>query len=89
MILKKRTCYYFDDIIRIESFALNNILIDEKWYENILVYNISHKSLIDSKPLHIRLNKINVFIRVYDGTRYLVLFGMKKMILFTTGIDIL
>ena len=28
-----------------------------------------------AKPLHIRFNKIGGFIRVYNGTRYLVLFG--------------
>ena len=37
-----------------------------------------YNSLIDSKPLHIRLDKMDRFIRVYDGTRYLVLLGNKK-----------
>ena len=50
----------------------------EKSYENILVYNISYKNLIGTKSLCIRSNKINGFIRVYDGTRYLVLFGAEK-----------
>ena len=56
------------------------ILIDEKWYENILVYNISHKTLIDAKSLRIRLDIIDGFITVYDGTRYLVLFGSEKIL---------
>ena len=51
--IKNRACYYFDDIIKIEDFDLDNILIDKKSYKNILVYNISYKSLIDSKPLRI------------------------------------
>ena len=76
--IKIRRWYYFDDIIKIEDFDLDNILIDEKSYENILVYNISYKSLIDSKPLYIRFDKIDGFIRVYGGTRYLVLFGSEK-----------
>ena len=42
---------------------------------NILVYNISYKSLIGAKPLHISFNKVDRFIRVFDGTRYLILFG--------------
>ena len=67
--------YYFNDIIKTEDFDFDNILIDEKSYENILVYNISYKSLIESKPLRIRFDKIDEIIRVYDGTRYLVLFG--------------
>ena len=57
----------------------NLILIDEKLYENSLVYNnISYKTLINAKHLHIRFDKIDGFIRVYDGTRYLVLFGSEK-----------
>ena len=41
-------------------------------------YNILCKGLTNSKTLHIRFDKIDGFIRVYDGTRYLVLFGSKK-----------
>ena len=28
--IKKRTCYYFDDIIKIQDFHFDDILIDEK-----------------------------------------------------------
>ena len=45
--IKNSTCYYFNYMIKIEDFGLANILIDEKAYKNILVYNISNKSLID------------------------------------------
>ena len=65
--IKNRTCYYFDDIIKFEDFDFYNILIDEKSQENVLIYDISYKTLIGSKPLHIRFNKINGFIRIYDG----------------------
>ena len=75
---KNHAYYYFDDIIKIEDFGLVNTLIDEKSYENILVYSISYKNLIDSKPLRIRFDKIDRFIRVYDRTRYLVLFGSER-----------
>ena len=34
---KTRTCYYFNDIIKIEGFNLDNTLIDEKSCENTLV----------------------------------------------------
>ena len=39
--IRIRTCYCFDDIIKIERLC--NILIDEKSYENISVYNIHTK----------------------------------------------
>ena len=34
--------------------------------------------MIDAKHLLISFDKIDRFIRVYDGTRYLVLFGSEK-----------
>ena len=40
----------------------------------VLIYNISHKNLVVAKTLCIRFDKIDGFIRVYDRTRYLVLF---------------
>ena len=60
--IENRKRYYFDDLIKIEDFNFGKILIDEKIYKNILVYNVSHKTLIDAKPLRIRFNKINGFI---------------------------
>ena len=65
-------------MVKIEDFNLDNILKYEKSCENILVYNISYKTLIDVKHFHIRFNKIDGFIIVFDGTRYLVLFGSEK-----------
>ena len=48
--IKNRTCYYFDDIIELEDFDLDNILIDKKSHKNILIYDISYKTLIDPQP---------------------------------------
>ena len=76
--VKNRTCYYFDDIIKIEDFHFENILLDEKWYENTLVCDTPYKTLIVAKPLRIRFDKVDRFIRVYDGTGYLVLIGVEK-----------
>ena len=76
--IKNHTCNYFVEIIKIEDFYLYIILIDGKSYENILVYNISNKSFINSRSFRIRFAEIDVFIRAYDGTRYLVLFVSEK-----------
>ena len=71
--IRNRTCYYFDAKTKTEGFNLDNILIKKKRYKNILVYNISYKTLIDAKPLRCGVDKINGFIRVYDGNKYLIL----------------
>ena len=34
VLMENRTCYYFDDIIKLEDFDFDNILIDEKSHEN-------------------------------------------------------
>ena len=50
-------------------FRWDNILLDEKLWktqENIFIYDISYKSFMGAKPLHIWLG---------DGIWYLVLFG--------------
>ena len=86
--INNRTCYYFDDIIKIGDFDLDNILIDGKSYKNILVQNISYKSLIAAKPLRIRFDKTDRFIGIYDGTDIQYYLGVKNMIPFTTGLDI-
>ena len=43
-----------------------------------MVYKISYKTLMGAKLIPIRFDKVNEFIRGYDGTRYLVLFGGEK-----------
>ena len=43
-----------------------------------MIYDILYRTLIGAKPLHIIFDKIDGFIRVYNGTRYLVLFGPEK-----------
>ena len=53
-----------------------------------MIYNISYK-LVDSKPLGSRIDKIDEFIKIYNGTRHLTLFDSTIMALFTTELDIL
>ena len=39
---------------------------------------VSYKTLIDAKPWRVRFCKTDRFIKVYDATRCLVLFGSEK-----------
>ena len=40
-----------------------------------MIFDTSYKTLIGVKPFCIRIVKVEELIRVYDGTKYLVLFG--------------
>ena len=62
--IKNRACYYFDDIIKVKDFDIDNILIDEKSNKNIFFCNISYKTLIGAKPVRSSLDKIDKFILV-------------------------
>ena len=44
--IKNLKCYYLDDIVKAKDFDFDNILIDEKSYKNILVYNISYMNSV-------------------------------------------
>ena len=72
------TCYYFDNIVKFEDFILIIFLIDKKSNKNILICNISYKTLINPKRLSIRFNKMDGFIKTCDGTRYLRFFCSEK-----------
>ena len=63
--------------------------MDEKPYENILIYDTSYKYLISPKPLNIRFEEIDGFAKVCNRTRDLVLFDLNNMIPFTMGLDTL
>ena len=63
------------DVIKLKGFDFDNVLIGEKSYENVLICNISYKTLIGPMLLRIRFDKIDGFIRIYDGSKYLVLLG--------------
>ena len=78
--IKNHTCYYFDDVIKIEDLDFDNILLDEKSYKNILVYDIQNLFVpfIGANPLLVRFDKVHGFIGVYDRTRYLVLIEGEK-----------
>ena len=54
------------------------LIIDEKSYKNILVYDISHKTLFGSRRFCIRFDEVDGLLKVYDGVRYLALFGSGK-----------
>ena len=77
--IKNCTCYYFDDTVgvmnRDSDFDFNdNKKLHKEKDEKILIYDISYKTSVNAKPLHIRFNKKDGFIKVHNGTRCLVLF---------------
>ena len=51
---------YFSDILLEGKLYIKN-------YENILIYDISYKASTGAKPLRVRFEKINGFMKFLDG----------------------
>ena len=65
--IKNHTYYFFDAIISIKIFDLNNIKINEKSYKHFLIYYIGYVTINDLKyvkinivnPLYFTFSKVN------------------------------
>ena len=64
---------FLDRDIEFSDFLLDAKLYKEN-FENILVDDISYKTSAGAKPLRIRFNKIDGFIKIHNNIWYLVLF---------------
>ena len=81
LILKIVHTTFFYDMINIKSVDLNKINICKKSYKNILIYYIGYRTvkilsyvaINKVNPLYLIMNKINVYIEVNNGTKYLTL----------------
>ena len=82
-------CYYFDDIGKIKDFDFD-ILLHKKSYQKYFGLWRFMQVFDWCKTLHIGFDKVNGFIRLYDGNRYLVLFSPEKnMMPFMIGLETL
>ena len=67
--IKNGTCYYFDDITRV---------IDVDFSDNLLNNHMKLFQFRSAKPLRIWFDKINGFVKIFDGIKYLVLFDHER-----------
>ena len=67
----------------------SDILVDEKSNQNILIYDISHKTFLGAKPLCIRFDEIDRFIEIYNGIRYLVFWVIVSLMKFVIILNVI
>ena len=77
--IKNQTHYFFNDVIDIENFDLNNIKIDEMSYKNILIYYIGYVvikkyvKIYSVNLLYIIFRYVNGYFEEINGNKYLTL----------------
>ena len=82
--IKNRTYCFFNYIIDIEHFDPNSIKIDEKLYENILVYYIGcvtikkDLKIYSVNPTYLIFRYVNGYFGEIDVNRYLTLVPTNK-----------
>ena len=82
--INNRTYYFFNYIIDIENFDPNSIKIDEKLYENILVYYIGYVAIkkdlkiYSVNPTYLIFRYVNGYFGEIDVNRYLTLVPTNK-----------
>ena len=76
---KNRTYYFFNDIVDIENFDQNNIKIDEKSCNNILIYYTGYVKIKEYvkiyslDPLDVILRYVNAYFEEINGNKYLTI----------------
>ena len=84
--IKNRTCYFYNDIIDLESFKSNLLKIDKKSYKDIGIYNIGYitikkiddcKNIYSVNPLYLRINHASGYIEEKGINKYLVFDSME------------
>ena len=79
--IKGRTCYFYNDMIELETFDSKNLKLDKKTYKNLDIYNIGYVTIkklgcgydVNSvNPLYLRINNASGYIKEINKDKYLV-----------------
>ena len=79
--IKKRTYYFYNDIINIEEFDSNLLKIDKKSYKDIDIYYIGYitikkigdcENIYSVNPLYLIIGKVDGHIEESNKNKYLV-----------------
>ena len=77
LIIKKRTYYFYNDLINVLNFEANNLKLDKKSWKDIDIYYIgyvdrdkqSEWKVNSVNPLYLILNRVYCFVEEKNGVR--------------------
>ena len=62
--IKNRTYYFFNDTVSTKNFDPNKIKIDEKSYQNILIYHIGQATIKNANQ--VKINSVNPLYFIFS-----------------------
>ena len=77
--IEDRTCYFYNDLINVKNFNINNLKLDKK---NVLGNDVYYIGYITKKPqwdvnrvnpLYLMINRIKGHFEEKDGDKYLII----------------
>ena len=77
MSIKNRTCYFYNDLIKLFDFDPNMLKLDKKTFKGINIYYIGYVTKKEEykinsvNPLYLFNYKIDCFIEEKGGNKYL------------------
>ena len=77
--IKNKTYYFYNDLINLSNFSINNLKIDKKTWKDIDIYYIGYvdKSkpsewrVNSVNPLYLIVNKVFCFVGEKNGVKFL------------------
>ena len=78
--IENQTYYFYNDIIDLKTFDLNNLKLDKKTYKDLDIYNIAYITIkkigcgyVNSvNPLYLRINDASGYIKEINKDKYLI-----------------
>ena len=86
--IKYKSYYFYNDLINLCNFSMNNLKLDKKTWKDIDIYDIGYVDknkpedwCVNSvNPLHLMINKVFCFVGEKNGVKYLKIDkGNKKL----------
>ena len=77
--IKNKTYYFYNDLINLSNFSMNDLKLDKKTWKDINIYYIGYVDknkpedwCVNSvNPLYLMINKVFCFVGQKDGIKYL------------------
>ena len=80
--IKNRTCYFYNDIIDIETFDSNMLNLDKKSYKDLDIYNIGYVTIKEIGSGY-DINSVNLlYLRIDNAIGYIEEINEDKYLVF-------